>query len=50
MQLEKPGPEDSDTFPVKDDIEKAKMTGDSPLKQAPDEMAINTNELLPAHC
>ena len=41
IAMEKTGPEDADTLPEKDDVEKAKITGDSPLKQDPDEMAID---------
>ena len=40
IAMERPGPEDSNTLPEKDDVEKTKVTGDSPLKQAPAEMAI----------
>ena len=42
IAMEKTGPEDADTLPEKDDVEKAKITGDSPLKQDPVEMAIDT--------
>ena len=34
-------PEDTNTPPERDDVEKTKITGDSLLKQAPDEMAID---------
>ena len=40
IAMEKTGLEDTGALPKKDDIEKAKITGDSPLKQDPDEMAI----------
>ena len=42
IAMERPGPEDSDTLPEKDDVEKTKVTGDSPLNQVPDEMAIES--------
>ena len=42
IMMEKPGPEDNDTLTEKNDVEKSKITGDSLLKQAPDEMAIDT--------
>ena len=39
--IEKPAPDDSSALPGTDEVEKAKMTGNSLLKQAFDEMAIN---------
>ena len=41
IPMEKPVSEDIDTLPEKDGIEKAEITGDSLLKQAPAEMAID---------
>ena len=44
IAIEKPGPKDSDTLLEKDDVEKAKMAGDSALKQAITEMAVNVTQ------
>ena len=41
IEIKKAGPEDTDTLP-EDDVENTKITGYSLLKQASDEMAINT--------
>ena len=46
--MKKTGLENSDTLPKKEDIEKAKITGESPLKQDPDETPIITTLQKPS--
>ena len=41
IAMEEPEPEGTNTLPEKNDVEKTKITGDSLLKQGPDEMAID---------